>query len=157
MTRAEFVENIEDFNDLIMFCYQEDIDICDNVVDQERYNDTIMERLRNYEGFDTWQEAYQFLRNLPDDYDYYREDDYGDFEGLTDDDFDSYKQDVMDYMDRNAAWDIIPPEDDEEEDEPDEEYIDTCTEANPCDSDEIEISDEEFVLMIGNFVIGKAG
>lgn len=132
MTRREFIETIEDFYDLKSFCDQGGISICDNVIDSEYYDEIIMDTIRDRGRFDTWQQAYHFLSGLPDDFDHYIEDDYGDFDGATYQDFEDYKQLVLDYVDTHEGWDSEETE-----------------VVRNTESEDPEISDEEFFALIG--------
>ena len=143
MTRNEFIETVEDFGDLKSFCDENNIDTCDYVMDEEYYGDVIMGRIQERGYFDTWQEVYRFLHELPDGANYYIENDYGEFSEATEEDFEDYKQEVLEYMDRHGEWDV---EEDDGEDtyEPDDEH-DVAEELEP---EEVEISDDEFFAVL---------
>ena len=122
MTRAEFFENVTTWWDLKNFCSDEQCDICDDIYDEEDrdyyINDCLMDWARN----DSWTELLARLENIPTGYEYYRYDDYNEWEGLDDVDFDELRDEVAEWMDENGHW-----EDDEEEpfdDEEDAPYID---------------------------------
>ncbi len=135
MTRSEFLDTVQDFDALKFFCYQKQIYLCDDVLDQEQYDKVILETVRENGRFDTWQEILQFLYDLPDCVTYYTENEWGEYVEATDDDFEDYKQMVLDYMDTDGEWD-------EEDDERDEMPLD----AEP---DEEGITDEELLTIIG--------
>lgn len=96
------------------FCYDNDCGICDDIYDDESKDDYINEHLSDMaDDADSWQSLYRTLDDIPTGYDYYRLDDYGEFNGLGDDDFEDYKDEVLEWMDDNEYWD--EDEDDEEE------------------------------------------
>lgn len=140
MTRQEFLDDVNSFYELIDFCQNERLDICDDIYDADTANEIIMERLGDYRN---WQDAYRFLDDIPVDCEYYHEDGYGDFEDA-DDMFEDYKDDVLSAMDDGDYWD------EEEEDYDDEVWE---PEDSDCDDDEeIEIADDALFA-----VLGKAG
>lgn len=130
MTRQEFLDNVCDFSELRNFCYDNDCGICDDIYDDESKDDYINEHLSDMaDDADDWQSLYRTLDDIPTGYDYYRLDDYGEFNGLDDDDFEDYKDEVLEWMDNNEYWDededdeeeYFPPEDEYSEEEDDEE------------------------------------
>lgn len=131
MTRAEFYENVTTWWDLKNFCSDEQCDICDDIYDEEGRDDYINDCLMDWARNDSWTELLSRLEDIPTGYDYYRYDDYGDWVGLDDGDFDEIRDEVAEWMDDNGYWD----DDEEEADDEDEEPID--------DEDEEPIDDEE--------------
>lgn len=114
MTRAEFIDNIEDFYDLKEFCEENGMDdILDDIYSIESVDDLFNCRLREGHWTD-WRDARSDLADFEDGYDWYREDGYGNLEPLRDGDFDDIKDEVLECGDREGVWD-------EEEDEEDEE------------------------------------
>lgn len=115
MTRTEFIENVQNWWELLDFCNDEGCDICDDVYDddsKDQYiNETLVDTARNV---DDWRDLLQTLSDIPYGYDCYRLDGYCDFVGLDDEDFESYKDDVLEWGDDRDIW-----EDEEEE----EEYV----------------------------------
>lgn len=139
MTRQEFIDDVTTWSELLQFCYDEDYDTNDIYTSEQRddyINDELMDWARN----DSWRDMLDALRALEDNdgYDYYRHDDYGDWIGLDDgdDEFDDFKDNVLEWMDENAYWP------DDEEDEGEEEYDDE-EEAPPADDEDSANDDEE--------------
>lgn len=145
MTRQEFLDDVCDFSELRDFCYDNDCGICDDVYDDESKDDYINEHFSDMaDDADGWQSLYRTLDDIPTGYDYYRLDDYGDFNGLDDDDFEDYKNDVLEWMDDNEYWD--EDEDDEEEYfPPEEEYSEEEDDEELCEED-MQPVDELFSL-----------
>lgn len=135
MTRAEFIENIQDWWELIEFCDDEGCSICEDIYDDdakdEYINGDLVDMARNADG---WRDLLQKLNDIESGYDYYRLDGYGDFVGVDDDDFQDYKDDVIEWCDNNDIWD-------DEEDDEDEEYEEQADEepAPP----EVAVEDED--------------
>jgi hypothetical protein len=145
MTRQEFLDDVYDFRELMDFCYDNDCGICDDIYDDESKDEYINEHLSDMaDNADDWQSLYRTLDYIPTGYDYYRLDDYDDFNGLDDDDFDDYKNDVLEWMDDNEYWD--EDEDDEEEYfPPEEEYSEEEDDEESCEED-MQPVDELFSL-----------
>ena len=145
MTRQEFLDDVCDFSELRDFCYDNDCGICDDIYDDESKDDYINEHLSDMvDDADDWQSLYRTLGDIPTGYDYYRLDDYGDFNGLCDDDFEDYKDEVLEWMDDNEYWD--EDEDDEEEYfPPEDEYIEGEYDEESCEED-MQPVDELFSL-----------
>lgn len=119
MTRDEFLEEVTTFYDLIDFCEEEHLFDCDGIVDEYSFDEEIAYALEDWRNrFDDWTRARDWLCDLPTGYDFYREDGYGNWEGLDRSDFEDIKQDVLDEMDDAEAWDDEPEE--ESPDEPEE-------------------------------------
>lgn len=118
MTRAEFYENVTTWRDLKNFCYDEQCEICDDIYDEEGRDDYINDCLMDWARLDSWSELLVRLEDIPTGYDYYRCDDYGEWEGLDDDDFDEIRDEVAEWMDENGYWGDDEEEADDEEDAP---------------------------------------
>ncbi len=124
MTRNEFLEDVTSFGDLKDFCYNEDCNLLEDVYDEEGRDDYINECLMDWARDDTWQELYDRLNGIPTGYNWYRYDEYGDWCGLDDEDFEEYKNDVLEWADDNGVWD-------DDEEDTDEDYF----EGEPEDDD----------------------
>ncbi len=114
MTRREFIEEVNDFDDLTRFCWNNDCYVCEYVRDGEQYDDYIWELIRDWDN--GWEELRDWLDCLPcvGRYDYVDTED--DFVVLDDDDFQDYKRRVLGWMDENNYWD--EPDEEEIEEEP---------------------------------------
>lgn len=107
MTRQDFINDIECWYELIDFCNDNGCYECEDIYDSEQRDDFLNEEIENIARNETWREMLETLQGFADEsgYDYYRKDDYGDFVGLDDDDFDAYKSEVLDWGDRYDIWD----------------------------------------------------
>ncbi len=114
MTRQEFIDNVCAFSDLIQFCYDEDLDICDEIYSEDRLDEYLREEIPEYLDDHDWVDLKYTLEDIPSDYEYYIRNGWMEFSAADDSDFDEYKENVLDEMDDNDYWD----EDDEEEEEP---------------------------------------
>lgn len=112
MTRQQFVDEVNDWWDLTDFCYDNDCSYCDDVYPEDSRDERINEYLVNMaRDADCWQSLLDSLSSIETGYEYYRETDDGTWVGLDNTyDFESYKDDVLDWGDSNDIWD-----DDEEE------------------------------------------
>ena len=141
MTRQEFIDNVTTWSELLDFCYDENIDFCEDVYTEDakdEYFDDILVDMARDAG--CWQELYNRLEEIPTGYDYYIRDDYGDFEGADDDDFDSHYEDVLEYMDDNEYWDDDDGDEDYEEEPVREEYVDPEDEE-PVEEEDVSIAE----------------
>ena len=141
MTRQEFIDNVTTWSELLYFCYDENIDFCEDVYTEDakdEYFDDILVDMARDAG--SWQELYDRLEEIPTGYDYYIRDDYGDFEGADDDDFDSHYEDVLEYMDCNEYWDDDDGDEDYEEEPVREEYVDPEDEE-PVEEEDVSIAE----------------
>ena len=136
MTRNEFLESVVYWSELIDFCNDVGCSYCEDIFDEDGMNDYINERLIDWAREDSWQDLHARLDDIPSGYDYYLLDDYGEWQGLGDSDFDSYKDDVLEWMDSNGYWD-----EDDDEDELDDED-EAPFEDEPVDDEFVE--DEDF-------------
>lgn len=117
MTRQEFVDGVEYWSDLVDFCNQEGCSICEDVYSDGDRDYDIEEELCEMVRDSNWREVLDTLQAYDRDsgYDYYLKNGCGEFEGLNDEDFTSYKDDVLDWGDNNDIWDDDEEDDDEEE------------------------------------------
>ena len=112
MTRSEFLDNITEWYELKDFCNDFDCDVCEDIYDDDDYDDYVEEDIRDAIADYGWRDIRDFLGNLPSGYDYYRRNSTLDYDGLGDDDFEDYKEDVLEWGDDYGVW----------EDEEEEEY-----------------------------------
>lgn len=123
MTRNEFLDDVNTWDKLFDVCNDYDCDLLSGVYSEDSRDDCLEECLVDMARNNTWRDLWRILDEIPDGYDYYREDGYGGWEGLDDSDFDGYKDDVIGWMDSRDLWDPEEEEDDEEnqiDDEPED-------------------------------------
>ena len=97
MTRSEFLDNITEWYELKDFCNDFDCDVCEDIYDDDDYDDCVEEDIRDAIADYGWRDIRDFLGNLPSGYDYYRRNSTLDYDGLGDDDFEDYKEDVLEW------------------------------------------------------------
>ena len=113
MTRTEFLDEVNDFCELICFCSDHDIYICDDIYDEDEMDDWLNEHLNELANSMDWGELKDYLNEVPCDSGYYYRQD-GDYFCVADAEFDDYKNAVLEEMDRNGDWDeeeLPEPED----------------------------------------------
>lgn len=140
MTRQEFIEEVNSFGDLMCFCQDEHIDICDDIYDADYLNHIILDCVRQMRD---WESIRDFVKDIPPGYCFYREDGYGGYEDA-DYFFNDYKTDVMRYMDNNNAWD--EEDEDNDEDIDDDLEVDWQTDKSVADDD---IETSSFMAVLG--------
>ena len=109
MTRNDFLNDVTEWWELLDFCSDEGCNICEDIIDSDQLDG------------------------------YYRMNGSFDYDGMDENDFDSYKEDVLEWGDNNGVW----------EDEPDDEDdFDTDTMFNEEDSepDEPPVEEEDFSI-----------
>lgn len=147
MTRSEFIEDITSWGELLEFCSEEDCDVCENIHDDSELdtimNDYIAEYAREYD----WYALRDYLREIPTGYSFYRENGMFDWDGLDDDDFDDYKDDVLRWADNN---DVFEEEDEEGETEHNEQPVAEEPEDPPIEDEDFTF-DELFGLCAQTF------
>ena len=116
MTRSEFLDNITEWYELKDFCNDFDCDVCEDIYDDDDYDDYVEEDIRDAIADYGWRDIRDFLGNLPSGYDYYRRNSTLDYDGLGDDDFEDYKEDVLEWGDDYGVWE------DEEESVEEEDF-----------------------------------
>mgnify|MGYP006988983649 CR=1 FL=1 len=137
MTRTQFEDEVRSWWELRDFCYEINCDVMDEFIDDDARNESINEDLVDLARNNSWIEMLSILQGYDDEsgYEYYIYDDYyGRYQGISDDEFYDYKQQVMDYADRYDAWD-----EEEEPEEPVDESV--FTEENS-----VPVPDEDCVF-----------
>lgn len=129
MTREEFLDNVNDWDELLDFCYDNDIYTCEDIHTDAQKDEYIEDNLVEWARTSTWKELYNILDDIPDESNWYIINDYGEIWEATDDDFEDYKQRTLEKCDDDLLFDEEEPyeEDDiedyalDEEEEEDEE------------------------------------
>ena len=129
MTREEFLDNVNDWDELLDFCYDNDIYTCEDIHTDAQKDEYIEDNLVEWARTNTWKELYNILDDIPDEGSWYVINDYGEIWEATDDDFEDYKQRTLEKCDDDELFDEEEPyeEDDiedytlDEEEEEDEE------------------------------------
>lgn len=139
MTRHEFIENIDNWEELLDFCYNYNCDICDNVYDSEERDEYIDNNFYGLCREECWTTVRDYLNEIPTENDYYKNNcSYLDWTGLdNEDDFEGYKQDALDWGDDNDIWD-------EEESDKEEEELDPVPEEDISTSELFSMCSERF-------------
>lgn len=141
MTREDFIENIQSWEDLISFCSDYGCDYCEDVYDDDQMddyiNETLVDMARNSDG---WRDLRNMLNDIPTGYDYYIRDEYDEFREADDDEFEDYKSSVLEWGDDGDVWD----EDEEEDyyDDEDEEPAPTLRSTGESNNEEEDVVEE---------------
>ena len=112
MTRQEFFDNVEDFDELIEVCSDYGCGICNDVYDSDQLDDWIDDHTDEWAANSSWRDLRDKLDAIPTGYDYYSIDDYDYIYGLDNRDFETYKSNVAEWIDNEELW-----EDEEDDDE----------------------------------------
>lgn len=133
MTRSEFIDDITSWSELLEFCSEESCDLLDDIFDEESMDSEINEFLGDYARDYDWYNLRDYLKEIPTGYDYYQQNGAFDWVGLTDDDLDNYKNDVLRWAE---DYDVFEDEDDEGDDGIDNE--------EPEEPEDPPVEDEDF-------------
>ena len=107
MTRQEFLDDVTTFDELHSFCIDIGYDLQeDGAYSEEEYNDYIEEDVYDAVRDNSWRETRDWLSSLPDGYDFYLRDGWGEWVGRSYEDIDDLKERVLEYADENDLFDI---------------------------------------------------
>ena len=97
MTRNDFLNNVTEWWELLDFCSDEGCYICEDIIDSDQLDEYVEEDIRdtNY----SWRDIRDSLSEIPTGYGYYRMNGSFDYDGMDENDFDSYKDDVREWGD----------------------------------------------------------
>lgn len=121
MTRQEFIDDILDMSDLYNFCantrgYDH---VIEDIYAEDALDDFVNNEVSNYTD---WRDLYNFLKDIPTGYDWYRIDYYGDITGIDDSEFEDIKSDLLDELDSDEWFE------EEDQDEEEEAVLDSASE-----------------------------
>lgn len=107
MYRQEFIDNIEDVSDFLNFCFDNNYDgHAECIYSDEARDEYINDWLSETVGYDAWYDIKDTLNSLADQgtYDYWRRDDYGDWVGIDDSEFEYMKNELLEYLDNDGFF-----------------------------------------------------
>lgn len=136
MTRQEFINSIDFWYELIDFCNDMDCDICEEIVNGDDLEERIREDFHDYGNEYPWTDIRGWLNDIVEGHDYYLRNGSFEYEYLCDEDFDDYKERVLEWMDHNNMWD-----DEDDELEIADEEMDTDEENEEFPQEDISMSD----------------
>lgn len=138
MTRQEFIDNVLCWSELLDFCYEEGCSVCEDVYSYEERDERIDEIVLDLIQTENWKTVLDVLQSYEEysGFDYYRLAGDEAWVGLDDNDFDVYKNEVLEYMNYNDLWE----EDEDEEEMPPRYYINP-EDTTPLDAEEISMDD----------------
>lgn len=89
MTRNDFLNDVTEWWELLDFCSDEGCNICEDIIDSDQLDEYVEEDIRdtNY----SWRDIRDSLSEIPTGYGYYRMNGSFDYDGMDENDFDSYK------------------------------------------------------------------
>lgn len=137
MTRQEWIDEITDIGELVYWCRDngEAEEIVEDLIDDDILEEYIGEDIRNCDY--GWVTLRDCLDGIDTGYYWYRVDGAFDYVGLDRDDFEDYKERVLDELDSEGYFD---PEEDEESEEDGAPANETCA-AESVEYDELEIDE----------------
>lgn len=96
MTRQEFVDNVTTAEELVEFCYDNDLDQCSSWISGDDLDGRICEVIRDMTHDETWDRIRDYLNGIEEGYDYYDADD--DFRAIDDDDVENIRDQILDFF-----------------------------------------------------------
>jgi hypothetical protein len=146
MTRSEFMDNINDFDDLISFCDEMGCYACEDVIDHHDLDSVVCEDIKEATEHVEWTDIRDALDDIDAHCDWYERTGDLEFRGLEDEeDFITYKNDVADWMDDNDLWDSESNEEDEDADEEDDDLTPPLASQPP---EEPPVQQEDFPVSV---------
>lgn len=144
MTRQDFIDGVTEWYELLDFCYNEECDICEDIVSYDGMCEEVDEELAEAVREHSWREVRDMLNDIETNYDYYRRGGLLSYCPVNDNsDFEDYKSDVIEWMDNGGYW-----EDEEDEDDFDDDVPFLDDDFAPGEEDENEeeptVEDEDF-------------
>lgn len=151
MTRQEFIQNVTTWRELLNFCWEYDCNVCENIIPHDGLCDYISEDFSQYAYEYSWVDIRDWLNSIDNNASFYYRDGSFDYTSV-DDDFASYKQDVLDWCDEDTSvFDDdeeveYPFEDDHYLDLDDDEFLD----PDPAPKSKTEFGNDEPELSDGD-------
>lgn len=139
MTRNDFLNDVNEWWELLDFCSDEGCDICEDIIDSDQLDEYITDDIRDSIANEYWYNIRDLLSDIHTGYGYYRMNGSFDYDGMDEDDFNDYKDDVLEWGDNNDIW----------EDEPDEEDgfdTDAMFDEEDSELDEPPVEEEDFSI-----------
>lgn len=96
MTRQEFVDNVTTAEDLVEFCYDNDLDQCSSWISYNELDCKICEVINDMTNDVTWDRIRDFLDGIEEGCDYYDADD--DFRAIDYDDVVNVREQILDFF-----------------------------------------------------------
>lgn len=129
MTRQQFLDEVNSWEELIDFCNDAGCRYCEDICNESERDDCIDENLVSMAREHSWQELFDILDGIPSGYNYYRySEDYNEWIGMVESDFYERKDDVLEWGDINCIWeededDTFPFEDNDDDFEEDDDFV----------------------------------
>ena len=122
MTRQQFIDDVTGWYELIDWCRNHGCPVCEDIYSDESRDMYINDNLVDMARDNNWYELRDILGGFATGYDYWHRDEYDDWYGVDDDEFDGYRNDVLNWADENGEFD---EEEDDDYGEADEFEVDT--------------------------------
>lgn len=136
MNTQEFLERSSDFEDLIDLCNEYGCDIVEDVVSDSEMNSEIDDDIASFLLYNYWYDLIEILANINRDYRWYIKRDELEYDYLTDDDFEVYRDDVLEWFIDNGFV----------EDEKDDDFEESCDTIHSEDGGNIDALEEISIL-----------
>lgn len=140
MTRQDFIENVNEWYELLEFCRHEDCDVCEDVYSDDDKDDYINENFRYLVEEHNWWTLRDILNDIPTGDGYYLYENINDWRELDDEDFEEFKGSVLQWMDNGGYWE----EEEEYEEYEEEPFVENVNPIDPYDA--VPIEDEDISL-----------
>ena len=147
MTRTEFINDIQCWDDLMDFCSGYDCNVCEDIIPYISLNRNLGEDFTMYGDEYDWDDIRDWLNNIDENANYYYRSGSFEYESV-DNQFESYKDDVLEWGDEGDVWD--PEDEDEDFDDDGPFYIGDAdrallAELGLDDTEDESKADEDFV------------
>ena len=122
MTRSEFIENVQGWDDLMEMATEHDCEPLYDIHSQDELDEVVCNAIREELRHSYWTDIRDWLQNIDVYTEYFLDRGYFEYENLNNDsDFEEYKSRVLQWGDSKEIWDPEEEEDDWIEEDEDAE------------------------------------
>lgn len=106
LTKEEFDTQIKSFRELIDFCYENDCDVCCDIVSNSNLDGIVCSDVSDRIAYEPWTAIRDALNSIEDNSDYYQINGCLNYDALDRDDFEYYKSLVERWCDSYDVFDV---------------------------------------------------
>ena len=118
MTRAEFINTVDSWPDLLDFCYTHNCPVYDDIHIAEERDRIVLNNIREWTYGMTWQDILDLICDIPTSGDVFSYDEYGQWHDITED-FPEWKDKVILWGNQTGFWASEPTPDTDPDPDPD--------------------------------------
>lgn len=147
MTRSCFIESVTEWYELLEVCGEYGCDVCEDIIDEGQLDLYVCDDIRDAMETREWGYIRDMLNDISRGYDYYRINGSFDYDGMDYDDFDVYKERVLDWIDEYGSWEDEDDDGDDEEDTEADSDSDVFSQESESEPEEPAVEEEDFTVI----------